>query len=326
MTYTVTIKPSELKFSIEENENILDAALRNNIYLAHSCRNGDCGACETKILVGNLRSGSCDSRGSETILTCQSVVESDIEIEAEYYPELAEIKQKTVPVKVESLDLLSDSVLRLIFRTPPMNKLDYLPGQYIELTYQGITRPYSIANTKSSTGKIELHIRKVDNGMMSSKLFGGLQENTLMRLQGPSGTFFTRECDSPIIFLVTGTGYAPVKAMIEDLIIKRDHRELHIYWGGRKRTDFYCDQPIKWSEDYENIFYTPVLSRSSDSWTGQFGYIQHIALMSHQNINNFSIYACGSPAMITDAKKHFINAGLDSKHFYSDAFTAAKNK
>jgi len=321
----VLVSPGGVEFEAESDQTILAAALQNKIHLQHSCKNGECGVCEASLVSGEVAfDGNKISVGN--FLTCKSVALSNVEIKAEYFPQLSQIIQKTVPVKVDTFERTVSDVVRLVLRSPPTNKLDYLAGQYVELTYQGVTRPYSIANAQNTEGKIELHIRKVETGKMSERLFAGVRENTLMRLRGPCGTFFLRESESPIIFLATGTGYAPIKAIVEELLAKNDSRPVYLYWGARYQADLYCELPKKWSNNYKNIHYIPVLSRLSEHWAGDVGYVQDVALAQHHNVNEYSMYACGSPLMIDDAKNKFIHSGLNLKNFYSDAFTAAKSE
>lgn len=160
--------------------------------------------------------------------------------------------------------------MTLKLRTPPTAKIGFLPGQYINLHYKGVTRSYSIANSDESNG-IELHVRNVPNGQMSSLIFGELQENTLMRIEGPCGTFFIRESDRPIIFLAGGTGFAPVKSMVEHLIQGKCRREIYIYWGMQDSKDFYSALPQQWSEQYDNVHYIPVVSGDDAEWGGRKG-------------------------------------------------------
>ncbi|MDE9550839.1 FAD-binding oxidoreductase [Xenorhabdus bovienii] len=325
MTTTVKLSPSQAKFSAIKNKTILESALESRVVLEYSCKNGSCGMCESLLLAGEVS----DEQGhvyqaGDRFLTCQCKPSSDgIIIEAEYYPELIELTKKIVPCKVSSTNTVADEYMIIKFRLPPAASFAFLPGQYINLHYQGIVRSYSIANANIQDG-IELHIRRVDNGTMSALLFNDLAINTLMRLEGPMGTFFVRNDVRPIIFLAGGTGFAPVKSMVEKLIQQDSKRDIHIYWGMNNGADFYSDLPIEWEDKHENIHYVPVVSGEDFQWPGRKGFVHEVVMEDFHNLSTFAVYACGSPVMIEAAKADFVKSGLSGKHFFSDAFTISK--
>lgn len=207
MQYKIEVLPAGVHYQSEDN--LLDDALSQNIPLEHSCKTGDCGACSAEIITGNVENvhGNVVTQGE--ILTCQSKALSDVVLKANYYPELVDIKQQTIPCKVANVIRVTDDIIILKFRFPPTVKFDYLPGQYVDLSYKGIKRSYSIANAKLDSKELELHIRKVPNGQMSELIFGDVQLNQLMRMEGPKGTFFVRNNNKPLLLLATGTGIAP---------------------------------------------------------------------------------------------------------------------
>lgn len=324
MSHIIKIFPSSVEFSGKEDETILDSALSSGIHLEHSCKSGDCGICESELLAGSAVDAEGKLYGEgDRILTCSCKPMSNLQLQANYFPELASQVKRIVPCKVSSAVMASHDVLKLILRMPPTAKTGYLPGQYINLQYKGVTRSYSIANANENDG-IELHIRNVPNGQMSNVLFDGIQENTLMRLEGPCGTFFIRQSERPIIFLAGGTGFAPVKAMVEHLLQTESKREIHIYWGMPAGSDFYSNLPTQWSNTFDNVHYTPVVSGNDDTWSGRKGFVHHAIMEDFNSLESFDIYACGSPLMIDASKKDFIAKNLSVDNFYSDAFTASK--
>lgn len=323
-THKITIYPSKVSYAAKHSEAVLDAALAANIPLEHSCKNGDCGICSAVLREGVVKNEAGEKISTGKFLTCQCMPETDIEIEAEYYPQLTNIHNKTIPVKVDAFEVLGD-VLQIHFRVPPAQKLRYLAGQYINLSYQGVVRAYSIANACEDSGKIELHVKKVPSGKMSELLFNSMRHDTLMHMNGPCGTFFLRNSSAPIIFMVTGTGFAPAKAMIETLISQHDMRKIYLFWGARYERDLYDSQPREWGDRLANFTYVPVLSRSDESWLGKTGYVQSAVLELVDNLAQYQVYACGSPQMIESAKLLLVGAGLNENNFYSDAFTPAKN-
>lgn len=324
MSYIIKIFPSSVEFTGKDDETILDSALSNDVHLEHSCKNGDCGVCESKIISGKVINavGDVFSNG-DRILTCNCRPNSDLQLQAHYFPELAGQVKKIIPCKVTSAIMGSEDVLKLVLRLPPTAKTKYLPGQYINLQYKGVIRSYSVANANEDDG-IELHIRNVPNGQMSSLLFDDLKENTLMRLEGPCGTFFIRHSERPIIFLAGGTGFAPVKAMVEHLLQNKSKREIYIYWGMPTAKDFYSNLPAEWSTLFDNVYFIPVVSSNDEIWLGRKGLVHHAVMEDFSSLESFDIYACGSPLMINASKKDFIAKNLSVDNFYSDAFTASK--
>lgn len=324
MSYNIRLKPSDVTFSADSDATVLEAALGNNVNLDYSCKNGDCGSCSASLISGSvkLETGECITSG--VFLTCRSFPMEDLQIEAEYHPELAEIPINSIPVKVNDVQFVAEDVLKIKLRSPPASKLKYLAGQYLNLSYRNVVRSYSIANSCGSDGELELHIKRAKNGKMSALLFEDLKDNTLMRINGPIGTFFIREAVAPILFLATGTGFAPVKAMIEEMFEKRTARKIYFFWGARTESGLYSTVPEEWAKENLNFNYIPVLSQPSNSWRGQVGYVQSAVFDSIDNVSNFHVYACGSPNMIEDAKQLLVSKGLNEKDFHSDAFTAAK--
>lgn len=321
MSFQITVKPSDIIF--ESDNNLLGDALQHNIALKHSCKNGDCGVCEAKIVSGEALAESGEEVRSGTILTCQSKALSDMVLEAEYYPELSNIKQQTLPCKVSSIAFPTPDIIAIKFRFPPTANFDFLPGQYVDLNFKGVRRSYSIANAMINGEDLELHIRQVPNGKMSELLFNGLKKNQLMRLEGPKGTFFVRPDTRPLIFIATGTGIAPVKAMVEQLVHEKDTRDISIYWGMRTPDEIYSTRLKQLAAEYEHVTFIPVLSRSPE-WEGRTGYVQDAVVTDISDLSNFDVYACGSLAMIEAAKDLFSKQKLPLKHFHSDAFIPAK--
>ncbi|QSX32692.1 2Fe-2S iron-sulfur cluster binding domain-containing protein [Shewanella avicenniae] len=325
MTSKITLFPADINFQATQDATLLESALSAGVVLEHSCKNGSCGLCESKLLAGSV----IDTEGKvyeaqQSFLTCQCKANSnEVAIEAEYFPELAELTKKISPAKVSAAEY-NGEFLTLKFRLPPTANFRYLAGQYINLHYNGLVRSYSVANADSAEG-IELHIRKVPAGAMSEQLFNvEVAPNTLMRIEGPIGTFFVREDQRPIIFLAGGTGFAPVKAMVEQLLAAQSQREIHIYWGMRTAADFYSTLPNDWASQYAHIKFVPVVSEDDVTWQGRSGLVHQAVLSDFTDLSAFCVYACGSPLMINAAKADFVNYGLSEKKFFSDAFTVSK--
>ncbi len=330
MKHNIHILPSDIEFQATEDSSILESALKVDIHLAYSCNNGSCGACKAKIIKGsvtqdkNLEGLSQKDVQNGYILTCSAKPQSSLEIEATYYPELDGIKPMVLPCKVDNIDFPVSDVTILKLRLPPNNQLNYLPGQYIDLVYQDLSRSYSIANAPTENNTIELHIREVDGGVFSRLVFDELKKNQLLQLKGPLGTFFIRESKAPVIFVAGGTGFAPVKAMIEYLLTEKSQRPIYLYWGSQTIEGFYSQSPKQWQNEHSNIQFVPVLSGENPNWTGRRGYVHQLVLEDFNHLSAFEVYACGSSVMIDATKQDFIANGLKPEHFFSDAFVASK--
>ncbi|WP_353614664.1 FAD-binding oxidoreductase [Mangrovibacter phragmitis] len=324
MSHLIKIFPADISFSGENEKTLLDSALEAGIHLEHSCKNGSCGVCEAEILTGEVldKQDGIITAGNN-ILTCSCRPVGDVALRATYYPELAGQVKKITPCKVVSAENVSADVIKLVLRFPPTTQLNYLPGQYINLQYQGVTRSYSIANANGKDG-VELHIRNVPNGQMSQLVFNGLAANTLMRMEGPCGTFFIRKNTRPLIFIAGGTGFAPVKAMVESLLSEKVQQDIYIYWGMQQEDHFYSSLPLAWDSEYPNVHFIPVVSGNDTNWKGRKGFVHNAVVEDFKSLEDFDVYACGSPVMIEACRKDLITLGLPAKHFYSDAFTVSK--
>ncbi|ASG00972.1 CDP-6-deoxy-delta-3,4-glucoseen reductase [Vibrio anguillarum] len=323
MEFKIIVKPSGVEY--QSGRNILDDALASSISLEHSCKTGDCGVCCAEVISGLVENENGELVTQGHILTCQSKAKSDVVLKANYYPELVDIKQQTISCKVASFEFVTKDIVSIRFRFSPKTIFNYLPGQYIDLIFRGVKRSYSIANAKSKSNELELHIRKVPNGEMSELLFEHLKENQLMRIEGPKGTFFVRDNIKPLIFIATGTGIAPIKAIVEELIAKEDKRNVYIYWGMRYKNEIYCDELSLLAAENQNIFFNSVLSREFEvSPDYKKGYVQDAVIRDFNSLKDIEVYACGSSKMIECAKALLLQHQLPNDAFFSDAFTPAK--
>lgn len=321
--YEINIKPADIYYQSSVDTTLLDAALTNKLSLQYSCKKGTCGTCSADVLSGLVKNEDGRLVTSGAVLTCSSYAQSDVTLNATYYPELANIECMTLPCKISKLNFVTDDIVVLTFRLPPTTTFNYLPGQYIDLIHGGIRRSYSIANAPSASKDIELHVRLLHDGEFSQVIKHSTL-NQLMRMEGPKGTFFVREAESPIIFLAGGTGFAPVKAMVEGLIANDSKREIYIYWGMPHSSSLYTDIASSWASEYEHIHYVPVISSDDNHWSGRRGFVHQAVLEDFQDLSKYHVYACGSPLMINAAQEAFLDNNLCKTHFYSDAFVPSK--
>lgn len=320
--YVITLMPSGMTYEAGPDSTLLDSALSSGIILEHSCKTGDCGVCKTSY----VSSKSNEPNTSSTLLTCQVKPTENLTLYANYFPELADIKISTLPAKVNSVLSHSEEIIVLTCRLPPKKRFKFLPGQYIDLKYQGTTRSYSIASIPNPNNILELHFKRVVSGEMSEKIFSPITLNQLVQIEGPKGTFFFRnKATGPIIFIATGTGFAPIKAIVSQLIESDQlSRPICIYWGNRSSNLFYDKKIIQeWSERFDTITIVFCLSRQESTWLGRVGYVQSCIIEDAIPLEEAEVYACGSIEMIDSAKKVLCDAGLKSDSFHSDAFVAS---
>jgi CDP-4-dehydro-6-deoxyglucose reductase len=320
MKFKVEIQPAGIEYQSEAN--LLDDALKQNITLEHSCKNGDCGSCCAELLSGSVENEKGVVISFGELLTCKSKPLTDIVLRANYFSELVDFKLINLPCKVVSYDFVAEDILVVKLRFPPTAQFNYLPGQYVDLKINGIKRSYSNGNSRSCSNGLELHIRKVPDGKMSELVFNTLKLNQLMQIEGPKGTFFIRESEKPLLFLAGGTGIAPVKAMVEELIHNYDKRKVYIYWGMPNAKSFYLEEFFQKLSCKPNMTFIPVLS-GGESWTGRTGFVHEAVCEDFETLDAFQIYACGSPLMISAAKQAFRKKMLPDGEFFSDAFTPA---
>lgn len=337
MSYSVRIESTEHVFKVEEGESVLDAALRQSITLPYGCRGGGCGACKGKLLEGSvsypdgLPGGiSQDDHDKGFALFCQAVPNSNLVVESKEVQAAEEIQVKILPCRVQEKKQLSHDVILIKLLLPKTERLQFFAGQYINfLLKNGKHRSFSLANAPHDDEFIELHIRHITDGKFTGEVFDEMKEKDMMRIEGPLGNFYIREeSQRPIILMAGGTGFAPIKGMIEHALKVGLERPIHLYWGVRSKEDLYMDDLAKsWTKQNPLIRYTPVLSDSKDedNWTGRTGFV-HLAIMKdYADLSKYEIYGSGAPAMVYAGRDEFVKNNLDLEHYYSDAFEYQKD-
>ena len=333
MPYHVTLQPSGHTFPVGENEAVLDAALREKgSLLPYGCRNGTCGSCMGKILSGEVAypegrpTGLSEREQAEgKALLCQARPCSDLVIEAREVKTSGDIVVKTLPCRVEKRELLAPDVMRLYLKLPNTERLQFLAGQYVDvLLADGRRRGFSLANPPHADDLLELHIRQVPGGFFTGFVFERMKDKALLRFQGPLGTFFLRE-DSPrpVILIGGGTGFAPLKGMMEHAFHSGWNRPLHLYWGARAKVDLYLDElPRRWIKEHPEFRYTPVLSepRPEDDWQERTGWVHEAVAADYPDLSGHDVYMSGPPPMIEAARRVFAEQGLPSGQVFYDAF------
>ena len=335
MSHHIHLQPSGHEYDVEEGGTILQAAIDAGIKLPYGCKNGACGTCKGKVVSGEFDHGAAgtgalpqEQRDAGMALFCCAQPLSDLVIEAHEVQSTKEIPVKTMATRVQKMEKLAPDVMTLELKLPMNERLQFLAGQYIDILLKdGRRRSFSLANAPFDDDRLQLHIRHVPDGEFTSHVFNVLKEREILRFEGPHGSFFLREdSKKPIILLAGGTGFAPIKSLVEYAIHSKFERPMTLYWGSRDRAGLYMHElASQWAREHAFIKYIPVLSEASaaDSWNGRTGFAHQAVLEDHANLNSFDVYACGSPAMIEAARRDFAAHGLDDKAFYFDSFTFA---
>jgi len=331
--YTVTLAASDRSFVVNEGESILSAALRQGVMLPYSCKNGTCGSCKGQVQSGEVHYpfhppialGRADLAENHALM-CQAEPLEDLVIAVREIEAVRDIEVRKLPARVIEKTILSDNVVRLRLKLPMAQRLQFLAGQYVDALLEGgRRRAFSIASCPSLEDEIELHIRHVEGGDFTGFVFDTLQVHDILRLEGPLGNFFVRndEPDRPMIMMGGGTGFAPLKSMIENLLENGDRREIHLFWGVRSPADLYMDElPASWARDHEHIHYRRALSEGGGDRNPEHfnGLVHDAVLFKHPDLSGFDVYMSGPPAMIDAAKSGFLKHGLPPERMYYDSF------
>src|SRR5215470_1220613 len=283
MRHRVTVQPSGNAFEVPEGDTILAAALNEGFHLPYGCRNGACGSCKGKILAGEIDYGkyqhgalSDDERAAGYALFCQARPLTDLTIESREIGAVKDIVVKKLPCRVHKLERVADDVVILWLKLPANERLQFLAGQYIEFILKdGSRRSFSMANAPHDDEFLQLHVRHVPGGVFTDHVFKTMKERDILRFEGPLGSFFLHESEKPIVFVASGTGFAPIKAIIESAFKKGVERPMTLYWGARRPKDLYLDAlPKQWAAEYPGFKYVPVISDAlpEDGWQGRTGF------------------------------------------------------
>ena len=335
MSFQVTVQPSGHQFSCEADETILNAAIRAGVGLPYGCKNGACSSCKGKLLEGTVKHGAHqdkalsaadEARGQS--LFCVAKPQSDVVIEAREVAGVGDFPVRKMPARVAKLEKVADDVIVMSLQLPASDRLQYLAGQYIEFMLRdGRRRSYSLANAPFKDELMTLHIRHMPGGLFTDAVFSTMKERDILRFEGPMGTFFLREdSPKPMILLASGTGFAPLKALIEQAVHNKSERAMTLYWGGRRPRDLYMDALCReWADTLPNFRYVPVISDAApeDAWQGRTGFVHRAVVEDHPDLSGHQVYACGAPIMVESARRDFVTqCNLPETEFFADAFTS----
>ncbi len=334
MSHPVSIQPSGHSFEAKDGETVLQAALNNGIGLPYGCRNGACGSCKGKIVSGTVDYGNysqsalsdAEKAGGKALFCCAKPL-SPLTIEAREVGSIKDQQIKILPSRVQSMERVADDVVVLSLKLPANERLKFLAGQYVEfLLKEGKRRSYSMANAPHDDAFVQLHIRHMPGGHFTDHVFGKMKERDILRFEGPLGSFFLREdSDKPIIMVASGTGFAPIKAIIEHSLYRELTRPITLYWGGRRPKDIYMMELChKWAETNPHFTFIPVVSDAlpEDNWSGRTGFVHRAVVDDVPDMGGYQVYACGAPIVVDSARKDFVaQCKLPEEEFFADSFT-----
>ena len=337
MPHTVTLLPGQQQFPSDPEETLLDAALRHGVTLPYGCRNGACGACKGKVLQGTVDHGQANNHALSTAeradgmtLFCCAQARSDLVIECREVSG-KDLRTKTLPARVQRMTRASADVMILHLQLPASERLQFLAGQYIDILLKdGRQRSFSLANAPHDDAVLELHVRHVPGGIFTDHVFTAMKERDILRLKGPLGTFYLREDSArPLVLIAGGTGFAPVKGLVEHAIHHGITRPINLYWGARTRNGLYmAELATRWAAEHPHIRFVPVLSEPTpaDAWTGRTGLVHRAVLEDFDDLAGHQVYACGAPAMVDAARQDCTTLrNLPLNEFFADAFSFAND-
>ncbi len=344
MAFTITVQPSGRSFEAEAGETLLAAGIRQGIGLPYGCKDGACGSCKCRMLSGSVALGphqdkalSAQEEVDGYVLTCCGTATSDVVLESRQVTHAGAFPIKKMPARVALIEKLSPDVMRVKLQLPANDIIQYHAGQYVEFILRdGTRRSYSMANAphtliESGAPMVDLHIRHMAGGKFTDHVFGAMKEKEILRIEGPYGSFYLRDdSPKPMVLLASGTGFAPIKAIIEHMQFMGITREAVLYWGGRRPHDLYMDAWVKARcAEMPNLKYVPVVSDAlaEDGWSGRTGFVHRAVLQDLPDLSGHQVYACGAPVVVDSARRDFVQqAGLPEEEFYADAFTSEADK
>ena len=337
--FQITVQPSGRAFTSLPDETTLAAGIRQGIGMPYGCKDGACGSCKCQKLEGTVTHGphqekalSAQEEASGLVLTCCAVAHSDVVLESRQVTQEGAFPIRKMPTRVSLLEKISADVMLLKLQLPANDNFSYHAGQYVEFMLRdGSRRSYSMANAPHLLAQgLELHIRHMPGGKFTDQVFGTMKEKEILRIEGPFGSFFLREDSAkPIVLLASGTGFAPLKAILEHMQFKGITRPVTLYWGGRRPADLYLDAWVKAQlTEMPNLRYVPVVSDAlpEDAWTGRTGFVHHAVLQDLPDLSAYQVYACGAPIVVESAQAAYAQAGLSADEFYADAFITEADK
>ena len=337
--FSVSVQPSGRSFSVEPGETLLAGGIRQGVGLPYGCKDGACGSCKCKKISGTVVHGnhqdkalSAAEEAAGMVLTCCATATSDLVLESRQVSLEGALPVRKMPARISNMARKSPDVMQLQLQLPASESFQYRAGQYLDvLLRDGARRSYSMANAPHTGPALELHVRHMPGGRFTDLVFGSMKERDIVRIEGPMGSFYLREESAkPVVLLASGTGFAPIKALIEHMQERQITRPATLFWGGRRPHDLYMDDWVRAQcAVMPTLSYVPVVSDAlpQDDWQGRTGFVHQAVLEDIPDLSGYQVYACGAPVVVESAQRDFSDlAGLDEAEFFADAFTSEADK
>ncbi len=342
MSFQVSVQPSGRAFSVDKDETILAAGVRQGVGLPYGCKDGACGSCKCLKVSGDIQMSAYQSKAltdeelaKGMVLTCRATALSDVVLESRQVTSADAFPIRKMPVRIASMEKMSPDVMRITLQLPSTENMQYLAGQYVEfLLRDGSRRAYSIANAPHTIAAgapmVELHIRHMPGGKFTDHVFGAMKDKEIQRIEAPFGSFYLREdSDKPMVLLASGTGFAPIKALLQHMQHKNIQRPAKFYWGGRRPSDIYMNDWVTAQLALmPNLQFITVVSDAlpEDNWSGRTGFVHAAVLQDIPDLSGHQVYACGAPVVIESAQRDYAAHGLPAEEFFADSFTSEADK
>ena len=328
MSFRVVVQQTAAAFTVQSGESILDAALRQDVALPHDCSIGGCGSCRVRLVDGRVQYDALplaltpEEAAQGEALTCQARPLSDLTISLMPAAQAPNAPRHCTAV-VADMQPLTPEIVHLSLDLTLADDLVFEPGQYMRLSLEpGVQRSFSMASAPKGK-RVDFHVRRIPGGRFTNARLLQLRPGDALDVEIPLGSFRCHKEDyRPLLMVATGTGLAPIKSMLESLLDDGDCPPVWLYWGMRGEADLYLDVQIRgWTDRLYDFQYQPVLSRAGAQWTGRRGHVQDAVLQDLPDLREHTIYLCGSPNMISDAKRAFLAHGASRDHLHADGFS-----
>ncbi len=336
MGHKVKLLPVGREFIVENNETLLDAAIRAGIALPYACGSGNCGLCKAKIVEGELRqirhqdfAFSAAEQAQHFALMCTNTIVSDLVLEAQAATSAEDIEVQNFRAKVRKIERISDELLILHLRPPRSNRLRFLAGQYATLGLTSVGEfDYSIASCPCDDKRLEFHIRYDEDAPVSRYIFHSLRIGAWVDVTAPKGHFVLREGSRrPMIMIAFDTGFAAIKSLLEHATAQEDDRNIHLYWIVCGKEGPYLHNLCRsWQDALDELQYTPLtISGSYQSLLNHPNQNLEISeqqllqvVQDHPDLGDFDVYIAAPELFLESARNIFIKAGLDPSHLSNE--------
>jgi CDP-4-dehydro-6-deoxyglucose reductase, E3 len=311
--YTVLVEPHGRRITVAADRPILESALSAGLNLPHSCKSGHCASCRVQLRSGQVEypnglplGVTAEEAAAGKILLCQARARSDLVVQARLIASVTDVEIKTLPCRIAQVTPLAADVMQVFLRLPVVERLEFHPGQYLDILLDGgRRRSFSIASPPHDSDLLELHVRRVPGGGFTDGLWSTTGVGSLLRMEGPIGQFVYREGSSPVLMIAGGTGFAPLKSMLRHILERGIDRPIHLYWGARQAHDVYEEALVlEWVRRHPQLRFTAVLSEGAGT-DYRAGWVHEAVLADYPDLESFDVYAAGPPALIESIRTTF---------------------